>query len=149
MTQRILFLLVASVVLFPACSAGPSEEPAAEAEQQAPAEVAVAKEFDAADLKARLDAGENVYLLDVRRPEELAEHGAIEGYVNIPIDELEARVSEVPKDRKVVVYCMRGGRASRGADLLAKEGHSGVEFGGITAWKEHGYPVVEPKAAGQ
>jgi adenylyltransferase/sulfurtransferase len=149
MTQRILFLLVASVVLFSACSAGPTGEPAAEAGQQASGELTAPKEFDAADLKARLDAGENVYLLDVRTPEELTEHGAIEGYVNIPIDELEARVSEVPKDRKVVVYCMRGGRASRGADLLAKEGHSGIEFGGITAWKEHGYPVVEPKSAGQ
>ncbi|MDA1314479.1 MAG: rhodanese-like domain-containing protein [Acidobacteria bacterium] len=147
MTQRILFFLLAGVALFSACSTGPAEEAAAQAEQQAPVELAAAKEFDAADLKARLDSGENVYLLDVRRPEELAEHGAIEGYVNIPIDELEARVSEVPKDRKVVVYCMRGGRASRGAELLAKEGHSGVEFGGITEWKEHGYPVVEPTAS--
>jgi rhodanese-related sulfurtransferase len=44
---------------------------------------------------------------------------------------------------------MRGGRASRGAELLTKEGHSGVEFGGITEWKEHGYPVVEPKGSGE
>ena len=149
MTQRIFFPLLASMILFSACSPGPADTAAAEAEHQAPVEVAASKEFDAADLKARLDGGENVYLLDVRRPEELVEHGAIEGYVNIPIDELEARVSEVPTDRKVVVYCMRGGRASRGADLLTKQGHSGVEFGGITAWKEHGYPVVQPKASGQ
>ena len=88
-----------------------------------------------------------MYLLDVRRPEELVEHGAIEGYVNIPIDDLEGRVSEVPKDRKVVVYCMRGGRAGRGADLLAKNGHTGIEFGGITEWKEAGLPVVQPEGS--
>ena len=144
-----LILLIACVALFPACSPQAVEEPAAEAKRQEPVEVAETKQFDPADLKARIDSGENVYLLDVRRPEELEEHGAIEGYVNIPIDELEARLSEIPQDRKVVVYCMRGGRASRGAELLAKNGHSGVEFGGITEWKEHGYPVVEPKGSGE
>ena len=145
----ILMLLITCLTLFTACSSDPVAEPAAEAEHQEPVEVAEAKQFDPADLKARIDSGENVYLLDVRRPEELEEHGAIEGYVNIPIDELEARLSEIPKDRKVVVYCMRGGRASRGAELLVKNGHSGVEFGGITEWKEHGYPVVEPKGSGE
>lgn len=150
MTHRTYFLLfISCVILFPACSSAPSEAPPAETEQLAPAQVVAAKAFDPADLKARLDSGEDVYLLDVRRPEELDEHGAIEGYINIPIDELETRVSEIPKDRKVVVYCMRGGRASRGAELLAGQGHSGVEFGGITEWKEHGYPVVKPDGSGE
>lgn len=140
-------LLFAALLIAPGCSSEPAEEPTTEAGHQAPVEVAEAKEFDPVALKARIDGGEDVYLLDVRRPEELVEHGAIEGYVNIPIDELESHVSEIPKDRKVVVYCMRGGRASRGADLLAKSGHTGIEFGGITAWKEAGLPVVQPEAS--
>lgn len=68
---------------------------------------AAAEEFPRYDpeaLKQRLDAGEDVFLLDVRRPEELEEIGTIEGYHHIPIDELEARMSEVPKDRPLVVY---------------------------------------------
>jgi len=145
----ILIPLLACITLFPACSSEPAPAPPAEAQHQASVEVAEAKPFDVADLKGRIDAGEDVYLLDVRRPEELEEHGAIEGYVNIPIDDLEAHLAEIPKDRKVVVYCMRGGRASRGAELLTKNGHSGVEFGGITEWKEQGFPVVQPKAAGE
>ena len=140
-------LLFAALLTAPGCSSEPAEEPAAEAGHQEPAEVVEAKPFDPAALKGRIDGGENVYLLDVRRPEELVEHGAIEGYVNIPIDELESRVSEIPKDRKVVVYCMRGGRAGRGAELLAKNGHTGIEFGGITEWKEAGLPVVQPEGS--
>ena len=43
-------------------------------------------------------------MLDVRRPEELEEIGTIEGYNHIPMDQLEARMSEIPKDRPLVVY---------------------------------------------
>jgi len=60
--------------------------------------------FDPADLKKRLDSGEDFYLLDVRTPKELEEEGAIEGYHHIPIDELEARLNEVPKGKPLVIY---------------------------------------------
>ena len=109
-----------------------------------------AKEVDVAELKQRLDQGEDVFLLDVRSPEELEEHGMIDGAVNIPIDELESRLDEVPKDQPIVTYCMRGGRASRAAETLREHGYDQpIEYGGITAWKEKGYPVVEPDAASE
>ncbi len=60
--------------------------------------------LDVEALKKRLDAGEDVFLLDVREPHELEEIGTIEGYVNIPMDQLEARLSEIPKGRPVVLY---------------------------------------------
>ena len=60
--------------------------------------------YDPENLKKSLDAGEDVFLLDVRRPEELEEDGAIEGYHHIPMDQIEARMSEIPKDRPLVVY---------------------------------------------
>jgi adenylyltransferase/sulfurtransferase len=104
-----------------------------------------ATEMDAVALKKRLDAGEDIYLLDVRNPDELVESGMISGAVNIPIDNLEARIAEVPKDKPIVTYCMRGGRASRAAEMLRKHGYTQeIEYGGITAWKEAGNPVVEP-----
>ena len=71
---------------------------------QAAAPAAEPSRYDPEDLKKRLDAGEDVFLLDVRRPEELEENGAIEGYHHIPVDQIEARMSEIPKDRPLVVY---------------------------------------------
>jgi len=67
-------------------------------------EVAEVREMDVENVAKRLADGEDIFLLDVRRPDEIAEHGAIEGYVNIPIEELESRLSEVPRDKPVVTY---------------------------------------------
>jgi|GEM_PF-248850 len=123
-------------------------EPAAQEDSGShdPVEVADATEFDAVALQAKLEAGEEIFLLDVRNPDELVEHGQIEGAVNIPIDELEARLAEVPEGKPIVTYCMRGGRASRAADTLRKAGRTEpIEYGGITAWKEAGNPVVQPE----
>ena len=44
----------------------------------------------------------DVLLLDVRRPDELEEHGTVEGYLNIPIEELADRLDEVPRDRPIL-----------------------------------------------
>jgi rhodanese-related sulfurtransferase len=101
--------------------------------------------MDVESVAARLEAGEDIYLLDVRNPDELEEHGMIAGAINIPIDQLQARLSEVPRDKEIVTYCMRGGRASTAADILREAGYTEpIEFGGITAWKEAGKPVVQP-----
>ena len=70
-------------------------EPAAE-EPAAPEEAAPepAPRVEAADIDAALANG--AVLLDVRTDEELAEHGTIDGHIHIPIDELEARMGELP-----------------------------------------------------
>jgi len=142
MNRKMLLLSLAAGLALMACSSPEAPEPAAES--AALAAVATLQEVDVDQLKQRLDAGENIYLLDVRTPAELAEHGLIAGAVNIPIDELEGRLAEVPKDRPVVTYCMRGGRAERASELLQKDGHQGVQHGGLVEWKEKGYPVVQP-----
>lgn len=67
-----------------------AEEPAA-AEEAAPEP---APRVEAPDIGAALANG--ALLLDVRTDEELAEHGTIDGFVHIPIDELEARIGELP-----------------------------------------------------
>ncbi len=144
------FRSAALAVTLALAACGGSEQtapPAAEAPaQHEPVEVAQVTQMDPAALKARLDAGEKIFLLDVRNPEELVEHGQIEGAVNIPIDELEARLAEVPKDQPIVTYCMVGGRASRAADTLREAGYDQpIQSGGITAWKEAGLEVVQPE----
>jgi len=83
-------------------------------------------------------------LLDVRTPEEYAE-GHIKGATLIPLQELESRMAEVPKDKRVYVYCHSGRRSAAAASMLAKAGFTNIENvqGGITAWQEAGYPVVK------
>jgi rhodanese-related sulfurtransferase len=137
--------MILAMILTIGCWACSATEPAAEApaaeEQAAPAAV----EMDVEAVAAKLEAGEDIYLLDVRNPDELEEHGMIAGAINIPIDQLQARLSEVPRDKEIVTYCMRGGRASTAADILREAGYTEpIEFGGITAWKEAGKPVVQP-----
>jgi hypothetical protein len=53
------------------------------------------------DIDALLAEGK-VLLLDVREPWELEENGTIEGYVNIPLSQLEKRLSELPKDKAIL-----------------------------------------------
>ena len=80
----------------------PNEAMSASGDKPEPAESA--PRFDPRALKQRLDTGEEVFLLDVRRPEELEQIGTIEGYHHIPMDQLEARMSEIPKGRPLVVF---------------------------------------------
>jgi len=82
-------------------------------------------------------------MLDVRTPEEFAE-GHIAGARLIPVQELEKRLAEVPKDRQVYVYCRSGARSARASRMLFRAGFTNIEnvTGGIQAWQTAGYPVV-------
>ena len=99
------WLLVPALALGLGCDGGESEgaeeAPEEQAEASAPAEPT---EMDAAGVAARMEAGEDIFLLDVRTPEELQEDGVIAGYTHIPIGELEGRLAEVPKDKPIVAY---------------------------------------------
>lgn len=57
---------------------------------------------DAEDLAQLLKSEKNMFFLDVREPKEIEELGSLKGYVNIPLGELEKRMSEVPKDKAIV-----------------------------------------------
>ena len=84
---------LAAAVLGWGCGGGgePAAEEAAATEEAAPEP---APRVEAEDIDAALANG--ALLLDVRTDEELAEHGTIDGFVHIPIDELEARIGELP-----------------------------------------------------
>jgi rhodanese-related sulfurtransferase len=62
---------------------------------------ATAKETKADELKARLDKGEKVLVIDVRTDEEI-KSGSIPGAIHIPVEQLEARMKDVPKDVQLV-----------------------------------------------
>jgi phage shock protein E len=129
-------LLVLAVVLM-GCSAAPAAAPTAPAAQtqNLPADIDVAT---AKSLRGRSD----VVMLDVRTPEEYAQ-GHIPGITLIPLDQLPNRLSEVPKDKTVVVTCHSGNRSRQAAELLRQKGYTDIHnmLGGITAWQQAGYPV--------
>jgi len=69
--------------------------------------------------------------------------GRIEGSVNIPMNELPARLSELPQDREIVAVCKKGMRSFNVAGWLRQMGRSAVSLqGGIDQWKALGLPVT-------
>jgi NADPH-dependent 2,4-dienoyl-CoA reductase/sulfur reductase-like enzyme/peroxiredoxin family protein/rhodanese-related sulfurtransferase/TusA-related sulfurtransferase len=69
---------------------------------------------------------ENFFLLDVREPV-VVQAGDIAGAVNIPLEQLRGRLSELPKDRTIVLYCQVGLRAYLGARILLQNGFTRVK----------------------
>jgi rhodanese-related sulfurtransferase len=58
------------------------------------------------------------------------------------MSQLESRLGEIPKDKVIVTYCMRGTRAGRAAAILESKGYKVFGSCGITEWKDKGYPTV-------
>ena len=76
-------------------------------------------------------------LLDVRTPAEFS-GGHVEGAVNIPVQELDAKLASVPakKDQPIVVYCHSGRRSASAKQMLEKAGFTKVsDLGAMTNWK--------------
>lgn len=98
-------------------------------------------EVSVAEAVAKQKAG--AFILDVRQPEEWSE-GHVAGATLIPLGELPARLSEVPKDQEVVVVCHSGNRSAKGRDILRQAGFSQVTSmaGGMAQWQSDGYPTV-------
>ena len=105
------------------------------------------RRVDCATLAAELASPTPPRVLDVRAPGEW-EAGHIEGAQLLPLDALEARLDEVPRDRPIVVACQGGYRSSIAASLLERHGLrvSGDLIGGFSAWAAAGLPVAVPVA---
>ncbi len=152
--KKILILSLLSSCLFFACK----ETTESSVEQEiVPEEAVVVEEFDILSnkittahlalvpklFKLKLDATENVVLLDIRTPEELAENGTIDGAVNVDYyaanfqEEIEKLDREVP----VMLYCRSGGRSGEAAALLKDLGFKQVfdMQGGYNAWLEEDF----------
>jgi adenylyltransferase/sulfurtransferase len=88
------------------------------------------------ELKQRLDAGENLFLLDVRDESEY-EISNIGGQL-IPLPELAKRISELDANRNIVTVCKMGPRGAKAVQVLRKAGFTHVWnlTGGIHAWSD-------------
>lgn len=86
---------------------------------------------------------QGTFLLDVRTQEEWNEYHAPDTTL-IPLDELPARLSELPRDKEIVVVCRSGNRSQQGRDILLEAGFTQVTSmaGGVTQWKAAGHPTV-------
>ena len=98
-------------------------------------------EVSVEDAVAKRDAG--AFILDVREPDEWNQFH-VPGSTLIPLGELASHVNELPGDKEIVVVCRSGNRSAKGRDILLGAGFTQVTSmaGGLTQWKEAGYPIV-------
>lgn len=73
------------------------------------------------------------FLVDVRTPEEFVQ-GSVTGAVNIPVDEIAARIDEFKDKEAVVVFCRSGNRSAQALEILNRSGITNVTNGG--AWQQ-------------
>ncbi len=85
----------------------------------------------------------DLVILDVRTVSEF-ESGHLGGAVNIPVEELSLRLSEVNPDDELLVYCRTGNRSTTAVGILKENGYDRIYHmdGGITAWKSAGFLIV-------
>ena len=96
------------------------------------------REIDIDGLESALADG--AALVDVRQPQEYAE-AHVPGAVLIPMDQLVARIGELPKDEPVHVICKVGSRSAAVAEFLSVHGYDAVNVtGGTAAWVRSGRP---------
>ncbi|MBK6792507.1 MAG: rhodanese-like domain-containing protein [Anaerolineales bacterium] len=81
------------------------------------------------------------FVVDVRTQAEWDEYHAPNTTL-IPLDELPARLNELPKDREIVVVCRSGNRSQEGRDILLQAGYNATSMaGGLKEWYAKGYPI--------
>lgn len=124
-----LIVIAALVIFVPRMLGGSNTEPLV-------SDISVSQAYDRYQ--------EGTFFLDVRTLEEWQEVH-IEGATFLPLDELEMRTDELPRDEPIIVYCRTGNRSSVGRDILRQAGFEevGSMNGGISQWISSGYPVVK------
>jgi adenylyltransferase/sulfurtransferase len=105
-------------------------------EDSAPSTGGKIPEIQPEELKRRVNAGEDILVLDVREPHEY-QICNIKGQL-IPLGDLPTRVHELDSSREIVVHCKSGGRSAKAVDFLRQAGFKRVSnlAGGILAWAD-------------
>jgi rhodanese-related sulfurtransferase len=105
-----------------------------------PAATSLPKEINVSEAYTKYQQG--AFFIDVRTQEEWNEYHAPNTSL-IPLDQLPARLNELPKDRQIVVVCRSGNRSAQGRDILLNAGFTQVTSmaGGLSEWRASGYPV--------
>lgn len=144
--QSWLWILAAAVIITavviwspwaPASSAAPAEAHGQEsslAAAEVPLEITVEEAYRFVE--------EGAFLLDVRTQEEWDEYHAPQAEL-IPLDELPARINELPEDQLIVTICRSGNRSAAARDYLLDAGFNPVtsSAGGMQAWASADFPI--------
>src|ERR1700726_716889 len=110
--------------------------------EEAPAPQTTVPEITPRDFKARLDRGDDLYVLDVREPHEY-QICNLGGHL-IPLGDLSRRVNELDSSREIVAHCRSGKRSAEAVEFLQKAGFRKIWNlkGGILAWSDEVDPNV-------
>jgi rhodanese-related sulfurtransferase len=101
----------------------------------------VITQVDPAQVKVMISQSPRPFLLDVRTPAEYKQ-GHVSGAELIPLNELPAKMSRIPKDRDVICICESGSRSSVAARQLSSQGYKVSNMrGGMSRWIRAGLPV--------
>lgn len=100
------------------------------------------REIDSAYLKTRMEASDDLLLVDIRTPEEVA-RGIIPAATHLPMHLLPLRQAELPRDRDLVLYCRSGARSYHACQFLMQQGFDNAINlrGGILDWARQGFAV--------
>ncbi len=130
-TTQIALLIIAGLVIFLILQIGNRKNNTA---TSLPGEISVSEAY------TKYQNG--AFFLDVRTQEEWNEFHAPNATL-IPLDQLPARLNELPKDKEIVVVCRSGNRSQQGRNILLNAGFAQVTSmqGGLTDWRASGYPI--------
>ena len=119
-------LILSALLFFQACKGTPTK--------------AAVPSISAEQVKQNIAEKKDFLILDVRTPKEFdGPLGHIPGAIQIPVQQLEARIAELDslKDKDILVYCRRGHRSVRGTEILLKHGFKATNMlGGMKAWNK-------------
>lgn len=135
----LLYLFMCALVVGALTLTGCSSEGSAAMSETAPGGIS-----DHTEIMTLMDKDPgNLYLLDVRTPGEYSQ-GRIQGSVLIPMNSIQARLNEIPRNKKIIVVCATGARSGAVTNFLVQQGYPWVKnYGrGIVDWSRRGLPVV-------
>lgn len=124
---QLAFVAIVAFIVYLIASSGGGTKPA------------LASEVNADDGYQMVQDG--AFMLDVRTQEEWDEYHAPMATL-VPLDQLQARLSELPKDKQILVVCRSGNRSQEGRDILIAAGYNATSMaGGMKDWYAKGYPI--------
>ena len=100
------------------------------------------RDLSSREAKALLEKNKGIFLLDVRTPQENSQ-ARLPGSVLIPINEIEHRIKEIPRNKTILVYCAVGARSKPAAEFLSRNGYKDVYnmTDGLVGWYRNGFPL--------
>ena len=120
-------------------------------QQPGTAPASKAKVLTRVELDKLLMTPDRVLLIDVRRPDEIASIGGFPVYLSIQAADIDKHLSEIPKDKLIVLVSNHAGRAGRAADLLGSKGFKVAGAVGAQTYESEGGKLLKiepPKPAG-